>query len=96
MNNKAPFTIALDAMGGDHGPAVIVPGAHLSRVRHHASIYAALARFGPRHGVVNRVRDDSSAEVAFDRVVEVILLSRHGDSIEVFLVNVALFGYRVV
>ncbi len=26
----SPKTIALDAMGGDHGPEVIVPGAALS------------------------------------------------------------------
>ena len=26
--------IALDAMGGDHGPSVVVPGAALSLTRH--------------------------------------------------------------
>jgi glycerol-3-phosphate acyltransferase PlsX len=30
----APVTIALDAMGGDHGPSVLVPGAALALVRH--------------------------------------------------------------
>jgi glycerol-3-phosphate acyltransferase PlsX len=30
----APVTIALDAMGGDHGPSVIVPGAAIALVRH--------------------------------------------------------------
>jgi phosphate acyltransferase len=30
----SPKTIALDAMGGDHGPGVIVPGAALSLERH--------------------------------------------------------------
>ena len=29
-----PKTLALDAMGGDHGPGVIVPGAALSLLRH--------------------------------------------------------------
>lgn len=29
-----PLVIALDAMGGDHGPAVVVPGAELSLIRH--------------------------------------------------------------
>ncbi len=29
-----PCTLALDAMGGDHGPAVVVPGAALSLDRH--------------------------------------------------------------
>ncbi len=29
-----PVTIALDAMGGDHGPSVIVPGAALAAIRH--------------------------------------------------------------
>jgi glycerol-3-phosphate acyltransferase PlsX len=30
----APVTIALDAMGGDHGPSVVVPGAGLAAIRH--------------------------------------------------------------
>ena len=30
----APVTIALDAMGGDHGPGVVVPGAALAAIRH--------------------------------------------------------------
>jgi glycerol-3-phosphate acyltransferase PlsX len=50
----AARTIALDAMGGDHGPEVVVPGAAISLVRHpqltfrlfgdEARIRAALAR----------------------------------------------------
>lgn len=32
----APRTIALDAMGGDHGPRVVVPGAAISHTRHPA------------------------------------------------------------
>jgi phosphate acyltransferase len=32
----SPKTIALDAMGGDHGPTVVVPGAALSLERHPA------------------------------------------------------------
>jgi phosphate acyltransferase len=31
---SAALTIALDAMGGDHGPEVVVPGAELALVRH--------------------------------------------------------------
>lgn len=31
---SASHTIALDAMGGDHGPQVVLPGAELSLVRH--------------------------------------------------------------
>ena len=30
----APVTIALDAMGGDHGPSVVVPGAAIALIRH--------------------------------------------------------------
>ena len=30
----APVTIALDAMGGDHGPGVAIPAAAISLVRH--------------------------------------------------------------
>ncbi|MDX2308337.1 MAG: phosphate acyltransferase PlsX [Hyphomicrobium sp.] len=29
-----PRTLALDAMGGDHGPSVVIPGAAISLVRH--------------------------------------------------------------
>ncbi len=29
-----PVTIALDAMGGDHGPSVVIPAAALALVRH--------------------------------------------------------------
>jgi phosphate acyltransferase len=32
----APRIIALDAMGGDHGPEVVIPGAALSLIRHPA------------------------------------------------------------
>ncbi len=35
----APVTIALDAMGGDQGPSVAIPGAALSLVRHPDSNY---------------------------------------------------------
>jgi glycerol-3-phosphate acyltransferase PlsX len=30
----APVTIALDAMGGDHGPSVVIPAASLALIRH--------------------------------------------------------------
>ncbi len=30
----APVTIALDAMGGDHGPSVVIPAAAIASVRH--------------------------------------------------------------
>src|ERR1044072_282112 len=30
----APVTIALDAMGGDHGPSVVVPAAAIALIRH--------------------------------------------------------------
>jgi glycerol-3-phosphate acyltransferase PlsX len=30
----SPITLSLDAMGGDHGPSVVVPGAALARERH--------------------------------------------------------------
>jgi len=33
-NMGAPVTIALDAMGGDHGPSVVVPGASITLTRH--------------------------------------------------------------
>ena len=43
----APRTLALDAMGGDHGPTVVVPGAALSLERHpamHFIFYGDAAR----------------------------------------------------
>src|SRR4029453_3192813 len=30
----APVPIALDAMGGDHGPSVVIPAAAISAIRH--------------------------------------------------------------
>lgn len=45
-----PRTLALDAMGGDHGPEVIVPGAALSLERHPALsfiLFGDEARIGP-------------------------------------------------
>ncbi len=33
---SAPVTIALDAMGGDHGPSVVIPAAAIALVRHPA------------------------------------------------------------
>ena len=30
----APVTIALDAMGGDHGPSVVIPAAAIALIRH--------------------------------------------------------------
>ncbi len=30
----APVTIALDAMGGDHGPSVVIPAAAITAIRH--------------------------------------------------------------
>jgi len=46
----APRIIALDAMGGDHGPEVVIPGAALSSVRHPALnflLFGDEARIGP-------------------------------------------------
>jgi glycerol-3-phosphate acyltransferase PlsX len=34
MTMGAPVTIALDAMGGDHGPSVVIPAAAIALVRH--------------------------------------------------------------
>ncbi len=34
LNTKKHLTIALDAMGGDQGPEMVIPGAALSAVRH--------------------------------------------------------------
>ncbi len=31
---NTPLTLSLDAMGGDHGPSVVIPGAELAAVRH--------------------------------------------------------------
>jgi glycerol-3-phosphate acyltransferase PlsX len=34
LKTKRHLTVALDAMGGDHGPDVVIPGAELAAVRH--------------------------------------------------------------
>ena len=41
MTNSAPITIALDAMGGDHGPGVVVPAA-LQALRRHSHLHLVL------------------------------------------------------
>ena len=46
----APVTIALDAMGGDHGPSVVIPGAAIALVRHpdlHFLFFGDAARIEP-------------------------------------------------
>jgi glycerol-3-phosphate acyltransferase PlsX len=45
-----PRTLALDAMGGDHGPEVVIPGAAISLVRHPAQsflLFGDEARIAP-------------------------------------------------
>ena len=47
---SAGLTIALDAMGGDHGPEVVVPGAEIALVRHpdlHFIFFGAEERIRP-------------------------------------------------
>jgi glycerol-3-phosphate acyltransferase PlsX len=46
----APVTIALDAMGGDHGPSVVIPAASIALVRHpdlHFLLVGDTARIEP-------------------------------------------------
>jgi glycerol-3-phosphate acyltransferase PlsX len=40
----SPITIALDAMGGDFGPSVVIPGAALSLIRHPDTRYIIFGR----------------------------------------------------
>jgi phosphate acyltransferase len=45
-----PLTIALDAMGGDHGPNTVIPGAALASERHpeiHFELYGDEAKLAP-------------------------------------------------
>jgi len=66
----APVTIALDAMGGDEGPAVAIPGASLSLVRHPDSAYLIFgdeARIKPileQHPALSAVSKVVHCEVA--------------------------------
>ena len=32
-SSSSPIHVALDAMGGDHGPSVVIPGAAIARTR---------------------------------------------------------------
>ena len=49
--------IALDAMGGDHGPEVIIPGAARALERRQAIIEAALDEFIARGFTATRLDD---------------------------------------
>ena len=40
----SPVTIALDAMGGDFGPSVVIPAAALSLIRHPDTHYIFFGR----------------------------------------------------
>src|SRR3974377_1615879 len=40
----SPITIALDAMGGDFGPSVVIPAAALSLIRHPETRYIIFGR----------------------------------------------------
>src|SRR5262249_631025 len=40
----SPITIALDAMGGDFGPSVVIPAAALSLIRHPDTRYIIFGR----------------------------------------------------
>ena len=47
---KTPLNVSLDAMGGDHGPEVVVPGADLASIRHpevHFHLYGDKAKIEP-------------------------------------------------
>jgi len=61
----SPKTIALDAMGGDHGPEVVIPGAALSLERHPALSFIF---FGDERRI-NAALDQHSALKAKSRVV---------------------------
>jgi glycerol-3-phosphate acyltransferase PlsX len=84
----APVTIALDAMGGDKGPSVAVPGAALSLVRHpdaafilfgnEAAIAAQLAEH-PALAAVSRIVHTEIA-VAMDAKPSQALRSGRGKS----------------
>lgn len=52
----APLTIALDAMGGDHGPEVVIGGAGLSRARHPDTRYLL---FGQEDAIAPLLEADS-------------------------------------
>ncbi|MBI2719890.1 MAG: phosphate acyltransferase PlsX [Rhizobiales bacterium] len=57
------MTIALDAMGGDRGPEVVVPGAELSAIRHpglHFALFGDRSRIAPLLDRHPKLKDRSS------------------------------------
>ena len=52
-----PVTIALDAMGGDHGPSVVVPGAAISLIRHPELRFLLV---GNSHRIEEALKDHSA------------------------------------
>jgi glycerol-3-phosphate acyltransferase PlsX len=84
----AGLTIALDAMGGDHGPEVVVPGAALSLVRHPDASFLLVGdetRIAPlleaEHGLAKRSRIKHTTNfVAMDAKPSQALRSGRRDS----------------
>jgi phosphate acyltransferase len=67
--------IALDAMGGDHGPAVVLPGADISLTRHPDTEYVL---FGDR-AVLEPILDGLPRLKAKSRVVHTEVSIRMDD-----------------
>jgi glycerol-3-phosphate acyltransferase PlsX len=69
-----PRTLALDAMGGDHGPEVVIPGAAISLVRHPALSFLLFGDEARIHPVL----DANPAVKARARVVHTpLVVSTH-------------------
>jgi glycerol-3-phosphate acyltransferase PlsX len=84
-----PLVIALDAMGGDHGPEVVVPGAELSLIRHPEityRLYGDEARIAPLLEARPKLKERSevvhtSVVVAMDeKPSQALKRGRHGSS----------------
>jgi glycerol-3-phosphate acyltransferase PlsX len=84
-----PLVIALDAMGGDHGPDVVVPGAELSLIRHPEisyRMYGSEAKIRPL--VEARPKLKQRTEIVHTDVVvamdekpsQALMRGRHGSS----------------
>ncbi|HEX7532729.1 MAG TPA: phosphate acyltransferase, partial [Methyloceanibacter sp.] len=61
----APVTIALDAMGGDHGPGVVIPAAAISLVRHPDTLFLLV-------GDATRIEPELKAHPALARKSRII------------------------
>jgi glycerol-3-phosphate acyltransferase PlsX len=73
MNNNT-VTIALDAMGGDHGPSVVVPAAVDMLAKHDFLRVILVGDSGALNSMLSGYRDDYGARLSVQHASQVVLM----------------------